>query len=67
MKDGAIVCNAGHFNVEIDISALETMTKSRKVIRTFIEQFEMNSGKSVFLLGEGRLVNLAAAEGHPLR
>ncbi len=65
MKDGAIVCNAGHFNVEIDISALETMTKSRKVIRTFIEQFEMNSGKSVFLLGEGRLVNLAAAEGHP--
>jgi adenosylhomocysteinase len=64
-KDGAIVCNAGHFNVEIDIPALEAQTTSRQKIRGFIEEFNLNNGKSVYLLGEGRLVNLAAAEGHP--
>ena len=65
MKDGAIVCNSGHFNVEIDIVALETLTKSRETIRGHIEAFNLSSGKTIYLLGEGRLVNLAAAEGHP--
>ncbi|MDQ3815487.1 MAG: adenosylhomocysteinase [Armatimonadota bacterium] len=65
MKDGAIVCNSGHFNVEIDIPALEKMSKSRRTLRNHIEEFETVSGRRIFLLAEGRLVNLAAAEGHP--
>ena len=65
MKDGAIVCNSGHFNVELDIPALEKLSKSRKVIRTGVEQFTLKNGHRVSLLGEGRLVNLATAEGHP--
>lgn len=65
MKDGAIVCNSGHFNVELDIPALEKLSKSRKVIRTGVEQFVLKNGHRVSLLGEGRLVNLATAEGHP--
>ena len=65
MKDGAIVANSGHFNVEIDIDALEKMTKSKRRFREFIDEYTMPNGKKVFLLGEGRLVNLAAAEGHP--
>ncbi|MBM4139443.1 MAG: adenosylhomocysteinase [Nitrospira sp.] len=65
MKDGAIVCNSGHFNVELDIPALEKLSKSRKVIRTGVEQFALKNGHRVSLLGEGRLVNLATAEGHP--
>jgi adenosylhomocysteinase len=65
MKDGAIVANSGHFNVEIDIPALEAMAKSRRVIRDFVEEFLLPDGKRIYLLGDGRLINLAAAEGHP--
>jgi adenosylhomocysteinase len=65
MKDGAIVCNSGHFNVEIDIDALAKMSRSRRTVRNHIEAFETINGRSIFLLAEGRLVNLAAAEGHP--
>ena len=65
MKDEAIVCNSGHFNVELDIPALEKMSKKRRMIRPGVEEFTLRSGKRVSLLGEGRLVNLALAEGHP--
>lgn len=65
MKDGAIIANSGHFNVEIDIPALRKLSKSRRVIRDFIEEYTLKSGKRIYLLGEGRLINLAAAEGHP--
>ena len=65
MKDGAIVCNSGHFNVELDIPALEKLAKKRKMIRPGVEQFTYKNGNRVSLLGEGRLVNLATAEGHP--
>ncbi len=65
MKDGAIVCNSGHFNVEIDIPALEAMAVGRKIIRDFVEEFTVSDGRRIILLGEGRLINLAAAEGHP--
>ena len=65
MKDGAIVCNSGHFNVEIDIPALEGMAVSRRVMRDYVEEFTMPDGRRIILLGEGRLINLASAEGHP--
>ena len=65
MKDGAIVANSGHFNVELDIPALAGLSKSRKTIRDFVEEFTLRSGRKIYLLGEGRLLNLAAAEGHP--
>jgi adenosylhomocysteinase len=65
MKNGAIVCNSGHFNVEINIPVLEKMAVSKKTIRTYVEEYKMEDGRSIFLLGEGRLINLAAAEGHP--
>ncbi len=65
MKDGAIVCNSGHFNVEIDIPALEEMAVSRRVMRDYVEEFTMPDGRRIILLGEGRLINLASAEGHP--
>lgn len=65
MKDGAIVANSGHFNVEIDIESLKKASKSRRIIRDFVEEFTLRSGNRIYLLGEGRLVNLAAAEGHP--
>jgi len=65
MKDGAIVANTGHFNVEIDIPALEKLSKSKRVIRDFVEEYTLQNGRKIFLLGEGRLINLAAAEGHP--
>jgi adenosylhomocysteinase len=65
MKDGAIVANSGHFNVEIDIPALESLAKSRRRIRDFVEEFALADGRRIYLLGEGRLINLAAAEGHP--
>ncbi|HEQ60545.1 MAG TPA: adenosylhomocysteinase, partial [Firmicutes bacterium] len=65
MKDGAIVCNSGHFNVEIDIEALEKMSKRKRVMRDFVEEYTLRSGKKINLLGQGRLINLAAAEGHP--
>ena len=65
MKNGAIVANSGHFNVELDIPALEKIAKGRRTIRDFNEEFTLPSGNRVYLLGEGRLINLAAAEGHP--
>ena len=65
MKDGAIVANSGHFNVEINIPALEKMCKDKRLVRPFVEQYEMPDGRRINLLGEGRLINLAAAEGHP--
>lgn len=65
MKDGAIFCNSGHFNVEISIAELKKMSKSSRTIRDFVEEFTLGNGKRVYLLGDGRLINLAAAEGHP--
>lgn len=65
MKDGAIICNTGHFNVEIDIDSLTKMSKARRIIRDYVEEFTLINGRRVYLLGEGRLINLAAAEGHP--
>jgi adenosylhomocysteinase len=65
MKDGAIVANSGHFNVEIDIPTLERMATKRRAVRPFVEEFTLRGGKKIYLLGEGRLINLAAAEGHP--
>lgn len=65
MKDGAIVANSGHFNVEIDIPALESLAKNRRRVREFVEEFTLTDGRRIYLLGEGRLINLAAAEGHP--
>ncbi len=65
MKDGAIVANSGHFNVELDLDGLKTISKSRAVIREFVEEFTLKNGRRIVVLGDGRLVNLAAAEGHP--
>jgi adenosylhomocysteinase len=65
MKDGAVVCNSGHFNVEIDIPALEKMSKRKRAIREFVDEYTLSNGRRINLLGEGRLINLAAAEGHP--
>lgn len=65
MKDGAIVANSGHFNVEINIPALEEMAKEKRHVRPFVEQYILQDDRSINLLGEGRLINLAAAEGHP--
>jgi len=65
MKDGAVVSNSGHFNVEIDIPALEKLASARKHVRPFVEEFAMKDGRKIYLLAEGRLINLAAAEGHP--
>jgi adenosylhomocysteinase len=65
MKDGAIVANSGHFNVEIDLTALERLSQGKRLIRDFVEEFSLKNGKKIYLLGEGRLINLAAAEGHP--
>ncbi|MDD5423358.1 MAG: adenosylhomocysteinase [Candidatus Omnitrophica bacterium] len=65
MKDGAIVANSGHFNVEIDIPALEKIAKGKRKVREFVDEYTLKDGRRVNLLGEGRLINLAAAEGHP--
>ena len=65
MKDGAIVCNSGHFNVEIDLDNLREMSSSVRSIRDFVEEFSLKKGNRIYVLGEGRLINLAAAEGHP--
>ena len=65
MKDGAIVANSGHFNVEINIPALEKMAKSKRPLRPYIDEYTLPDGRRIILLGEGRLINLAAAEGHP--
>ncbi len=65
MKNGAILANSGHFNVEIDLEALERMASSRRQVREFVEEYAMRDGRRLYVLGEGRLINLAAAEGHP--
>ena len=65
MKDGAIVCNSGHFNVEINLDELREMSSSVRTIRDFVEEFSLKNGKRLYVLGDGRLINLAAAEGHP--
>jgi len=66
MKDGAVLSNAGHFNVEIDIDALEEISEQRKEVRNNIEAFQLKDGRRIYLLAEGRLVNLAAGDGHPV-
>jgi adenosylhomocysteinase len=65
MKDRSVICNSGHFDVEIDIPALEEMSTGRRTVREFVEEFAMKDGRRIYLLAEGRLVNLSAAEGHP--
>lgn len=65
MRDGAIVCNSGHFNVELDIPGLEKASKKIRKVREFVDEYTLKSGKRINILGEGRLINLAAAEGHP--
>ncbi|KTB47449.1 adenosylhomocysteinase [Dehalogenimonas alkenigignens] len=65
MKNGAILANSGHFNVEIDIPALEEMAASKRTVKPFVDEYTLGDGRKVYLLGEGRLINLAAAEGHP--
>jgi adenosylhomocysteinase len=65
MKDGAIVANSGHFNVELDLEGLQEITASRREIRDYVEEFQLTNGRRIYLLGEGRLVNLVSAEGHP--
>ena len=65
MKDGAILANSGHFNVEINIPALESLARGKRQIRAFVDEYALKDGRCLYLLGEGRLINLAAAEGHP--
>jgi adenosylhomocysteinase len=65
MKDGAIMCNSGHFNVEINIPDLESLSKAKRTMRPNMEEYTLKDGRKLYLLAEGRLVNLAAAEGHP--
>ena len=65
MKDGAIICNSGHFDVEIDIPALDKMSRKKRRIKEYVDEYTLPGGKRINLLGEGRLINLAAAEGHP--
>jgi len=65
MKDGAILANSGHFNVEVNIPALESLAHSKRRIRSFVDEYTLDDGRNIYLLGEGRLINLAAAEGHP--
>jgi adenosylhomocysteinase len=65
LKDGAIICNSGHFNAEIEIPALERLSVSKRRVRPMVDEFVMDTGKRVYLLGDGRLINLASAEGHP--
>jgi adenosylhomocysteinase len=64
MKDGAIVCNSGHFNVELDLDGLAEIASERRAVREFVEEFELD-GRRILVLAEGRLINLASAEGHP--
>jgi len=65
VKDGAVICNSGHFNVEIDIPALEKLATEKRTTREFVEEYRLPNGRRVYLLAEGRLINLASAEGHP--
>jgi len=65
MKDGAIISNSGHFNVELDLVGLKAASKTKKTLRDFVDEYTLKNGRKVFVLGEGRLINLASAEGHP--
>ena len=65
MLDGAVVANSGHFNVELDIPGLDALSKQKRTVREFLEEYLLPDGRHIYLLGEGRLINLAAAEGHP--
>ncbi|MBI4436122.1 MAG: adenosylhomocysteinase [Candidatus Omnitrophica bacterium] len=65
MKEGAIVCNAGHFNVELDLEGLRKMSRKRRLLKEFVEEYTLRNGKKIHLLGEGRLVNLVCGDGHP--
>jgi len=65
LKNGAILCNSGHFNVEVDLEALERLSSSHRPMREFVEEYALRDGRRIYVLGEGRLINLAAAEGHP--
>jgi adenosylhomocysteinase len=65
MKDGAIVANTGHFNVEIDIPALQDLATETREARSFVEEYTLSDGRRIYLLADGRLVNISAAEGHP--
>jgi adenosylhomocysteinase len=65
MKDGAIVCNSGHFNDELDLEAIRNLARGKSEPRAFVEQYELHDGRKVCILADGRLINLAAAEGHP--
>ncbi|HET6386126.1 MAG TPA: adenosylhomocysteinase [Armatimonadota bacterium] len=65
MKSGVILCNSGHFNVELDLEGLAGLAKGRRQVRPYVEEFDLGGGKRIFVLGDGRLINLAAAEGHP--
>jgi adenosylhomocysteinase len=65
MPDGAIVCNSGHFNVELDIESLRSLSRGRRTVKPFVDEYKLRNGRRIYLLGEGRLINLASAEGHP--
>jgi adenosylhomocysteinase len=65
MRDGVVLANSGHFNVEINIPALESLARSKKRVRPFVDEYALSDGRRIYLLGEGRLINLVAAEGHP--
>jgi adenosylhomocysteinase len=65
MKDGAIICNSGHFNVELDIPGLEALSTAQREVRPFVREYRLGDGRVLFLLADGRLINLSAAEGHP--
>ena len=65
MKDGAIVCNSGHFDVEIDLPALKKLSKQVREVRPLVEEYHLKNGRKINVLAKGRLINLAAAEGHP--
>jgi adenosylhomocysteinase len=65
MKSGAIVANSGHFNVELDLEGLNKLAQSRRTVRPFVEEYRLENGRCINVLGDGRLINLAAAEGHP--
>ena len=65
LKDGAIICNSGHFNDEINIPAIDQQTSAKRKVRDMVEEYQLNNGRKLYILGEGRLINLAAAEGHP--
>ncbi len=65
MKDGCIIANSGHFDVEINLKSLAKLSKGKKTLRDFVEEYALKNGKKIYVLGEGRLVNLASAEGHP--